>query len=60
MAKKDNPEYKQLCGHIPKEKFTDFKKSCLDRGVDQSTALEQAVDIWLKSGILQNDKKNEE
>ncbi|GJD22622.1 hypothetical protein RIVM261_075780 [Rivularia sp. IAM M-261] len=49
MAKKDDPNYKKLCGHIPKELFNELKKACVDANLDQSEALEVAVRQWLES-----------
>ncbi|MBD2296984.1 MAG: hypothetical protein RLZZ29_816 [Cyanobacteriota bacterium] len=49
MAKKDDPNYKKLSGHIPKELFTDFKKILIDKGLDISTALEIIVGEWVEA-----------
>lgn len=48
MSKKDDPNYKKLCGDIPKDLFLDFKKTCVDKGLDMSTALELIVSAWVK------------
>ncbi|NQZ65209.1 hypothetical protein [Crocosphaera sp.] len=58
MAKKNDPNYKQLCGHIPKELFLEFKKICLDRGVDQSQALEIAIKQWISTDENKNNDKD--
>ncbi len=50
MAKKDDPNYKKLCGLIPKELFNDFKKYCIDKNIDLSQGVEKAVTM-----LMQND-----
>ena len=42
-AKRDDPNYKKLCGLIPKSLFNDFKKWCVDNEKDLSEGLELAV-----------------
>lgn len=49
MAKKNDPNYKKLCGDIPKELFLEFKKTCIDENIDMSTALELIVSNWVAS-----------
>ncbi|AVH68646.1 hypothetical protein [Nostoc sp. 'Peltigera membranacea cyanobiont' N6] len=48
MAKKDDPNYKKLCGLIPKTLFNDFKKWCVDNDKDLSEGLEIAVTEIIK------------
>lgn len=49
MAKKDDPNYKKLCGLIPKQLFNDFKKWCVDNELDLSEGVEQAVTALLET-----------
>ncbi|MBD2168486.1 hypothetical protein H6G04_29330 [Calothrix membranacea FACHB-236] len=42
-AKKDDPDYVALRGHIPKELFRRFKMFCLEYEVDNSQGLENLL-----------------
>lgn len=46
-SKRDDPNYQQVSGHIPKEMATEFKIACTRRGVSHSDGLEQAIALWL-------------
>ncbi|AFZ22327.1 hypothetical protein [Allocoleopsis franciscana] len=46
-SKRDDPNYQQVSGHIPKEMATEFKVACTRKGVSHSSGLEQAVALWL-------------
>lgn len=46
-SKRDDPDYQQISGHIPKELATEFKIACTRNGVSHSDGLEQAITIWL-------------
>jgi hypothetical protein len=42
-AKKEDPGYAALRGHIPKSLYKRFKMFCLERGVDNSQGLEELI-----------------
>jgi hypothetical protein len=42
-AKKDDPNYVAIRGHIPKELYKKFKVFCLEREVDNSQGLEDLL-----------------
>lgn len=42
-AKKEDPGYAALRGHIPKTLYKRFKMFCLERGVDNSQGLEDLI-----------------
>jgi hypothetical protein len=46
-SKRDDPNYQQISGHIPKEMATEFKVACTRKGVSHSDGLERAIDLWL-------------
>ncbi len=48
-AKRNDPTYQQLSGHIPVELARTFKAACTLRGIDHSSGLEQALHLWLKT-----------
>jgi hypothetical protein len=52
-SKRDDPNYQQVSGHIPKEMATEFKVACTRREVSHSDGLEQAIALWL----AQDNKK---
>lgn len=55
-AKKDNPEYKKVCGHVPNTVLIKFKKLCLDKNLDLSTALEIAIIDWIEKDNSQENQ----
>jgi hypothetical protein len=46
-SKRDDPNYQQISGHIPREMATDFKIACTKKGVSHSDGLSQAIALWL-------------
>jgi hypothetical protein len=42
-AKKEDPDYAALRGHIPKSLYKRFKMFCLERNVDNSQGLEDLI-----------------
>ena len=42
-----DPNYKQVSGHIPKDKLLKFKVEIAQQETTLSEALEQAVDLWI-------------
>ncbi|MDJ1168929.1 hypothetical protein PMG71_05775 [Roseofilum sp. BLCC_M154] len=57
MGKRDDPNYSQCCGMLPRSLVADLKYECFKQGITQSTALEQAVKLWLAA---QGVKETEE
>lgn len=43
MGKKDDSNYEQVRGHIPKQLSRRFKQYCLDEDIDYSEGLEQIL-----------------
>jgi hypothetical protein len=56
-AKKDDPDYVALRGHIPKELFRRFKMFCLEREVDNSQGLEELLKEYFAWKDSQNTKE---
>ncbi|MGF1493032.1 MAG: hypothetical protein ACFBSC_11395 [Microcoleaceae cyanobacterium] len=48
-SRKDDPEYAQLSGHVPKDLARRFRIICADEGLKISEGLEQAIEHWLMS-----------
>lgn len=42
-----DPNYKQVSGHVPKEKLLNFKIAIASEETTLSEALEQSIDLWL-------------
>ena len=56
-AKKDDPDYVALRGHIPKELFKKFKMLCLEKEVDNSQGLEYVLQEYFS---LKDSRKEKE
>lgn len=50
MGKKDDPNYEQVRGHIPKKLARQFKQYCLDEEIDYSEGLERILASYLVDG----------
>ncbi|MEO0985983.1 MAG: hypothetical protein AAFY20_10575 [Cyanobacteria bacterium J06639_14] len=46
-GRSQDPNYKQVSGHIPKDKLLKFKVVIAQQETTLSEALEQAVDLWI-------------
>lgn len=46
-GKRDDPNYSQVSGYIPKELALEFRIACTSGEVTQSDALEEAIKLWL-------------
>ncbi|MFL9467105.1 MULTISPECIES: hypothetical protein [Scytonema] len=57
-AKKDDPDYVAIRGHIPKELFKKFKLFCLEREVDNSQGLEELLREYFEMKDQQKQKGN--
>jgi len=47
-AKKDDPDYVAIRGHVPKELYRKFKVFCLEREVDNSQGLENLLSEYFE------------
>lgn len=47
-AKKDDPNYVAIRGHIPKTLYKKFKVFCLEREIDNSQGLEELLNEYFK------------
>ena len=47
-GKRDNPDYLQISGYVPKSLGLQFKAACTLQELSQSDALEMALEAWLK------------
>jgi hypothetical protein len=48
VAKRDDPNYAQVSGYVPKKLALQFKANCTMQETDQSEALERAITLWLE------------
>ena len=49
-GKREDPDYSQVSGYIPKKLALKFKAACTMRETTQSDALEKAIKSWLEKG----------
>lgn len=47
-TKRDDPDYAQVSGYIPKAKALKFKVVCTALQTTQSEALDEAISLWLE------------
>ncbi len=60
-GKREDPDYAQVSGYVPKKLALKFKAACTMRETTQSEALEKAIEAWLKqSGESIQDKELEQ
>ncbi|MCA1994147.1 MAG: hypothetical protein LDL41_19185 [Coleofasciculus sp. S288] len=48
VTKRDDPNYSQVSGYIPKELALRFRIACTAKEISQSEALEKAIGQWLE------------
>lgn len=48
VTKRDDPNYAQVSGYVPKELALRFKVLCTSEEVSQSEALEEAIALWMQ------------
>ena len=60
VDKRRSVDYKQLSGHILASLYRKFKATCAERDIDQSSALEQAVVMWIDQESATQDDTREE
>jgi hypothetical protein len=56
VTKRDDPNYAQVSGYIPKELARKFKILCTSEEISQSEALEVAVMMWLREKEASSEK----
>jgi hypothetical protein len=56
-AKKEDPGYVALRGHIPKDLYRKFKILCIERGVDNSQGLEDLIREYFE--LKDNDERQD-
>ncbi|MDY6785049.1 MAG: hypothetical protein SW833_21315 [Cyanobacteriota bacterium] len=57
VTKRDDPNYAQVSGYVPKKLALKFKANCTMQETDQSEALERAITLWLEEIGQERDKK---
>ncbi|MDJ1169681.1 hypothetical protein PMG71_09605 [Roseofilum sp. BLCC_M154] len=57
MARRNNPDYPQVCGRVHRSVVEEMKIECIRSGINQSEALEKALRLWLS---VENSRKKEE
>jgi hypothetical protein len=57
VTKRDDPNYAQVSGYVPKELARKFKVLCTSEEISQSEALEEAVMLWLREKEALSEKK---
>jgi len=59
MARSSDPAYIQTCGRVPKELVDKWKIACIKLGVNQSEAMEEAINLWLKIKFSEESDRHE-
>lgn len=57
-AKKDDPDYVAIRGHVPKSIYKKFKVFCLEREVDNSQGLENLLSEYFEIKENQHEKED--
>lgn len=60
VGKKDDPNYEQVRGHVPKQLVRRFKQYCLDEDMDYSEGLERILASFFSDGDGQNENLPEQ
>lgn len=47
VTKRDDPNFSQVSGYVPKDLARRFKIACASKEISQSEALEEALEKWL-------------
>jgi hypothetical protein len=58
VTKRDDPNYAQVSGYVPKELALRFKVLCTSEEMSQSEALEEAIALWMQR--KEDLKRNED
>lgn len=62
VTKRDDPNYSQVSGYVPKDLARRFRIACTSKEISQSEALEEALEQWLDKdnpSLLKKSKGNE-
>ena len=61
VTKRDDPNYAQVSGYVPKELALRFKVLCTSEEMSQSEALEEAIALWMqrKEDLKRNEQDAE-
>jgi hypothetical protein len=59
VTKRDDPNYAQVSGYVPKNLARSFKIACTSKDMSQSEALEEALAKWLEDDNPSFDKKSQ-
>jgi len=57
VTKRDDPNYSQVSGYVPKDLARRFRIACSSEEISQSEALEKALEQWLEKDNLSPTKK---
>ncbi|HAA30993.1 MAG TPA: hypothetical protein DCE56_28925 [Cyanobacteria bacterium UBA8553] len=58
VNKRDNPNYSQVSGYVPKDLARSFRIAYTSKEINHSEALEEALKKWLEDENPSPDKKN--
>jgi hypothetical protein len=58
VTKRDDPNYSQVSGYVPKDLARRFRIACTSQEISQSEALEEALEKWLEDDSPSPDKKS--
>lgn len=57
-GKREDPDYAQVSGYVPKKLALKFKAACTMQETTQSAALEAAIESWLKQSEEPSEHKD--
>lgn len=57
VTKRDDPNYSQVSGYVPKDLARRFRIACSSEEISQSEALEKALEQWLEKDNPSPTKK---
>ena len=57
VTKRDDPNYSQVSGYVPKGLARRFRIACTSKEISQSEALEEALEQWLEKDNPSPTKK---
>ncbi len=60
VTKRDDPNYSQVSGYVPKDLARRFKIACTSKEISQSEALEEALGRWLEAENSASAKQDKE
>jgi hypothetical protein len=60
VTKRDDPNYSQVSGYVPKDLARRFRIACTSQEISQSEALEEALEKWLEEEKSPATKKSKE